>query len=107
MGKASRDKGKRGELEISHILQEHGYPARRSVQFNGWQGEADVIGVDGIHIEVKRVERLNIDAAMDQSKRDAKGDEIPVVFHRRNNREWLATLPLDDFIRIYQQVHNN
>lgn len=107
MGKASRDKGKRGELEISHILQEHGYPARRSVQFNGWQGEADVIGVDGIHIEVKRVERLNIDAAMDQSKRDAKGDEIPVVFHRRNNREWLATLPLDDFIRIYQHVHNN
>lgn len=107
MGKASRDKGKRGELEISHILQEHGYPARRSVQFNGWQGEADVVGVDGIHIEVKRVERLNIDAAMDQSKRDAKGDEIPVVFHRRNNREWLATLPLDDFIRIYQQVHNN
>lgn len=107
MGKASRDKGKRGELEIAHILQEHGYPARRSVQFNGWQGEADVIGVDGIHIEVKRVERLNIDAAMDQSKRDAKGDEIPVVFHRRNNREWLATLPLDDFIRIYQQVHNN
>jgi len=107
LGKASRDKGKRGELEIAHILQEHGYPARRSVQFNGWQGDADVIGVEGLHIEVKRVEKLNIENAMDQSRRDAKGSEIPVVFHRKNNRSWLATLPLDDFIRIYQQVHNN
>ena len=107
MGKPSRDKGKRGELEIAHILQEHGYPARRSVQFNGWKGDADVIGVEGLHIEVKRVEKLNIENAMDQSRRDAKGSEIPVVFHRRNNKGWLATLPLDDFIRIYQQVHNN
>lgn len=104
MGKASRDKGKRGELEIAHILQEHGFPARRSVQFNGWQGAADVIGVDGIHIEVKRVERLNIDTAMEQSRRDAKGGEIPVVFHRRNHKGWLATLPLDDFIKIYKQT---
>lgn len=107
MGKPSREKGKRGELEISHILQEYGYPARRSVQFNGWQGEADVIGVEGLHIEVKRVEKLNIETAMDQSRRDAKGSEIPVVFHRKNNRSWLATLPLDDFIRIYKAVTNN
>lgn len=107
MGKPSRDKGKRGELEIAHILQEHGYPARRSVQFNGWQGEADVIGVDGLHIEVKRVEKLNIETAMDQSRRDAEGSEIPVVFHRKNNRSWLATLPLDDFIRIYKAATNN
>lgn len=104
MGTMSRNKGKRGELEIAHILQEHGFPARRSVQFNGWQGAADVIGVDGIHIEVKRVERLNIDTAMDQSRRDAKGGEIPVVFHRRNHKGWLATLPLDDFIKIYKQT---
>lgn len=104
MGRASRDKGKRGELEIAHILQEYGYPARRSVQYNGWQGEADVIGLEGIHIEVKRVERLNIEEAMAQSRRDAKNDEIPVVFHRRNNRGWLATLPLVDFIKIYKQV---
>lgn len=107
MGKPSRDKGKRGELEIAHILQEHGYPARRSVQFNGWQGEADVIGVEGLHIEVKRVEKLNIENAMDQSRRDAKESEIPVVFHRRNNKGWLATLPLDDFIRIYKAAANN
>lgn len=102
MGKASRDKGKRGELEIAHILQEYGYPARRSVQYNGFQGDADIIGVEGLHIEVKRVERLNIEEAMAQSRRDAKGYEIPVVFHRRNNHSWLATLPLDDFIQIYK-----
>lgn len=102
MGAMSRNKGKRGELEIAHILQEHGYPARRSVQFNGWQGEADVIGVEGLHIEVKRVEKLNVETAMEQSRRDAKGNEIPVVFHRRNGKKWLATLSLDDFLNLYQ-----
>lgn len=104
MGTMSRNKGKLGELEIAHILQRYGYPARRSVQYNGWQGEADVVGVEGLHIEVKRVERLNIEEAMAQSRRDAKDGEIPIVFHRRNHKGWLATLPLDDFIKIYKQV---
>ena len=98
----SKQKGKRGELEIAKILQEHGYPARRSVQYNGVQGYADVIGVDGLHIEVKRVERLNIEEAMTQARRDAKGNDIPVVFHRRNNKPWLATLSLEAFLKIYK-----
>ena len=35
MGKASRDKGKRGEHEVAELLRDHGIPARRGVQYAG------------------------------------------------------------------------
>lgn len=104
MGRSSRDKGKRGELELAHVLQEYGYHARRGQQFNGRQGDADVVGLPHIHIECKRVEKLNIYTAMEQSKRDAKDDEYPTVMHRKNCKEWLVTMPLNDWMQMYQEV---
>lgn len=101
MGKASREKGKRGERELAARLREYGYNARRSQQYSGINGDADVVGLPFIHIECKRVERLNIQDAYDQSRRDAKEHEIPTVMHRRDNCGWLVTLSLDDFIRMY------
>lgn len=99
----SRAKGKRGELEIAQILKNYGYDAHRSVQYSGANGDADVVGLPGVHIEVKRVEALNIEKAMEQSKRDARG-EIPAVFHRKNGKEWKATVRLEDFIKLYKQA---
>ena len=60
MGKAQREKGKRGELEIARILREEGYDTKRGQQYCGAAGNADVIGLPGIHIECKRVEKLNL-----------------------------------------------
>lgn len=99
----SRDKGKRGELELAHILQKRGYSARRGQQFCGADGSADVIGLDGYHIECKRVERLNIDTAMQQSIRDAREGETPIVVHRRNKQKWLVTISLDDFLELLER----
>ncbi len=100
----ARDKGKRGELELAHILQAHGYnSARRGQQFCGLNGEADVIGLAGYHIECKRVERLNIDTAMAQSIRDARDGEVPTVMHRRNQKGWLVTMRLDDFLELIKE----
>ena len=99
----SKDKGARGEVELAHILQQHGYSARRGQQYSGANGDADVIGLPKIHIECKRVERLNLYDAMAQSIHDARDGEIPVVMHRRNNAKWLITLHLDDFMEIYKE----
>lgn len=99
----SRAKGKRGELALAKKLREHGYEARRGVQYNGGDGSADVVGLDGIHIECKWVEHLNIRDAMDQSRRDAREGEIPTVMHKRNNSEWLVTMRLDDWIELYRR----
>lgn len=100
----SRQKGKAGERELAKKLREYGYNCRRGQQYNGSDGSADVVGLDGIHIECKRVERLNIEDAMAQSKHDARQSEIPVVMHRKNNCEWLVTLRLDDFMKMYSEV---
>lgn len=81
----SRSKGARGEREVAGILREYGYPCRRGQQYSGANGDADVVGLPGTHIEVKRRERLDIHDAMEQSVRDAREGEMPTVFLRRNN----------------------
>ena len=104
----SREKGKRGELEAAKVLREYGFDCRRGVQYNGGDGSADVVGLDGIRLEIKRVEKLNIDAAMSQAIRDAeaggKGD-TPVVMHRKNNTPWKVTMLLGDFIELYKRAN--
>lgn len=103
MGKMSRDKGKRGERELANLLRQHGYECRRGQQFCGNNGDADVVGLPGIYIECKRVEKLNLYDAVDQAKRDRTKGLLPAVFHRKNNHEWLVTMPFDDWIQIYKE----
>ena len=98
----SRRKGKSGELELARILREYGYDCRRGVQYSGANGDADVVGLPGIHIECKRVERLNLEDAMAQSRRDAREGEIPVVMHRKTRCPWLVTTTLEDWIKFYR-----
>lgn len=98
----SRDKGKRGELELAKKLREFGFECRRGQQYCGLNGDADVLGLNGIHIECKRVEKLNIHEAVEQARRDSRTDEMPVVMHRKNNQEWLVTQPLKDWIMMYK-----
>ena len=99
----SRNKGAKGERELSNVLKDYGYKCRRGQQYCGSNGDADVVGLPGIHIECKRVERLNLYDAMDQSKRDASEGEIPAVFHRKNRCEWLVTMSLEDWITLYRE----
>ena len=98
----SRQKGAAGERELAKKLREYGYDCRRGQQYCGANGDADVIGLPGIHIECKRVERLNIDDAMLQAIRDRREGEFPAVFHRKNNGKWMVTMLLDDWQEIYR-----
>lgn len=107
MATNGKRKGKEGELELAHKLKEYGYDAKRSVQYNGKDGQADVLGLPHIHIECKRVEKLNIYDAVDQAKRDAKNGDKPAVFHRKNRCNWLVTMELDKFMEIYEGYINN
>jgi len=98
----SKRKGSQGEREFATLCRKHGFEnARRGQQYSGIEGK-DVVGLEGIHIEVKRVERLNIDEAMKQSIRDSKEGEMPIVAHRRNREEWKVTMRADDFFKLYK-----
>ena len=103
MGINSKSKGATGERELAKKLKEYGYDCRRGQQYCGVNGDADVVGLDGIHIECKRVERLNIYEAMLQAIRDKKVDELPAVFHRKNNHKWLVTMTFEDWIELYKE----
>lgn len=100
-GRASRDKGARGEVELAHILRDtYGYDVHRGyVQ----HGQSDLVGLTGIHPEVKRVEKLNLEKAMEQAITEAykREDGIPTVFHRKNRGGWMVTMMLDDWIDLY------
>ena len=102
----SRAKGAKGERELANKLKEYGYKCRRGQQFSGLEGE-DVVGLDYIHIECKRVEKLNIDQALKQSKREAKDNQIPAVFHRKNGEKWKVTMDLDDWIQLYNEYYSS
>ena len=102
----SRNKGRVGERELASILREYGYDTRRGQQYCGANGDADVVGIPGLHIECKRVERLNIEDAIAQSRRDAREGEIPVVMHRKNHCEWLVTMTLEDWFKIFREYES-
>ena len=101
MGKMQREKGKRGERELAGILRDYGYNCRRGQQYCGTSGDADVIGLPDVHIEVKRVENLRLRKALQQSSRDARAGEIPVVMHRRNRESWKVSMWMENFRKIY------
>jgi len=96
----SREKGKRGERQWRD---EHanGYGARRGQQFSGSSDSPDVVceQLRWIHFEVKAVEKLNIQDAMDQAGRDC-GGKVPIVAHRRSFRPWLVTMEAETFFRL-------
>ena len=105
MGKSSQKKGRAGELELCQVLQDHGYRVSPGMAVS-FGDTPDLVGLPGVHIECKRVERLNLRAAMEQAERDAAffKDGAPTVFHRQNRQPWLVTMRLSDWLKLYGNV---
>ena len=100
----SRRKGAAGEREFAAFCREHGYEAERTAQHCGKTGQAaDVRGLPGIHIEVKRTETFSLYTAMEQAKRDNHGKIIPIVAHRRNRQEWVIVMEAKDWFKFYER----
>ena len=93
----SRRKGANGERQWRDVLREHGYNARRGAQYSGHSEAPDVVSDDGIHWEVKCVEKLNLRKAMEQAIRDSKRIKYPAVAHKVNNGPWYVTMEASDF----------
>jgi Holliday junction resolvase len=101
----SRQKGARGERAYAKWLRDNfGLEARRGQQFCGGSESPDVIGgFDNTHVEVKFVEKLSIEKAMNQAKNDC-GDKIPYVAHKRNRSELLITVRASDLKSFAESV---
>ena len=97
----SKQKGKRFERELSKMFKSYGYETRRGQQYCGSNGDADVVGAPGLHIEAKHQETMRLYDWIAQAKHDAKKDLVPAVFHRKNNHEVLVTMTFPDFMKLY------
>lgn len=102
----SRRKGKEGELALVKKLKEYGYDVRRSQQYAGINGDADVAGIEGLHIECKRCQQVRDEEFIKQAERDARGNEVPVVMYRRNNEQWKVCMRLEDFMKIWKKAED-
>ena len=103
----SKAKGKRGELEAAELLRSLGFDkTRRSAQYCGNTGEADdLIGIEGLHIEVKRCEQIRIMDWIQQAERDSTGKgSTPVVMFRRSKEPWYVAMPAIDFFQMYKTL---
>ncbi len=95
----SRAKGARAEREVAEFLRDHGIMARRGQQFSGSPDSPDVIAEIPYHVEVKRVEAFQLWPAIEQAKRDSGGKPW-VVFHRKNQKDWVCVLDAVEFVRL-------
>lgn len=86
---------------MAAFLRSRGFDASRGQQFKGSADSPDVVCPDlaGFHIECKRVEAGNVYTWLAQAQRDA-GDKTPVVMHRKNGKDWVAILALDDLLKL-------
>lgn len=108
----SREKGAQGERDVVNIAKGHGLRAERTAALQSNQNTdfADVTLTDHphLHIEVKRDERLSVDAMVRQAKADAAPNKrIPVVVYRRNKGDWCAVIPLDWFFNLLPAYHKS
>ena len=103
-GKQSQAKGRRGELELAHILQGYGYDVQPG-RAQSYGKEPDLSGLPGIHMEAKRCEQVRLSQWMAQAQRDAEKfqDGVPAVFHRCSRSPWLVTMRLGDWLALYSR----
>lgn len=102
----SRTKGAAGERELANTLKElFGWNARRTAQFCANAGDSDVVieELPELFVEVKRVQSLSIHPVVQKAKEQCNG-KLPVVFHRRNQSEWLCTVPLTDLTLLAKMI---
>lgn len=96
MGARSRRKGATGEREVFKLLNvKLGRDAFRrnlsQTRAGGCDNDGDLI----MAVEVKRAESLQLQAWIDQARRQAKPGQLPVLAYRRNGEDW-TFLPVCD-----------
>ena len=100
----AKRKGNQAERELLRILQEYGVDAHRNDQrYVGGIDNPDIsvrMGPVSVHVECKRVERLQLAAALRQAHRDANGHALPVVVHRRSREPWIVSMELTDLLEV-------
>ena len=101
MGNKERDKGARGERLLRDFLRDRGLDVRRGFTY---LHQSDLIGMIGIHVECKFVEKLNVRKALQQATDESKkrSDGMPTVFWKVSRLPWITIMWSEDWITLYK-----
>lgn len=107
----SRNKGKRYEQELARDYRAEGYTVSRNANqadpdATGIDVKGDILGLEGLHVQAKCVEKLNIWAAREQARSEAPEGWIPSVHFRRNRADTWVAIPLEHWFRLLREARS-
>lgn len=107
-GRRSQAKGRRAEIELAEYLSKAGFTDARPGAPLNYGTIPDITGVNGLHIECKRCEKLLPAKWYEQASTDAERmqDGIPVVMYRQSRKPWMILLSLSDFLALTGGARN-
>jgi len=82
-----------------------GFEARRSKQYSGEGGTADLVtSIPGLHVEVKRRTKIGAARFMEQADRDRLDSDIPLIAMREDRGEWHVVLKAKDLAALSRKI---
>lgn len=114
MSKASRDKGKRGELEVAGVFTAAGLPADRTAALQAGSvpgaGDVTVRALPGLHVESKRTETYNVPAWLRQVEEALLDGQPYVIAFRKSGtpkrpEPWRAIVDLEWLAEELAELH--
>lgn len=105
MSRSQRDKGARGERLLKEFLNGFGLGVKRGYVF---LHQSDLVGLPGIHVECKFVEKLNVRQALKQATEEAKirNDGAPTVFWKVSRLPWITVMWTKDWCELYRRAYD-
>lgn len=104
MGKAQREKGKRGERATAkEIAERFGVDAHRGWQARDGADAPDVVGLPGWWIEVKTGKNLSPKAALLQADAARQPHDVPVAVLRYDREKPMAIMFWEDWLYLVER----
>jgi hypothetical protein len=103
----SQNKGRAGEQDtVRRWRSMGGFELRRQPNSGGlvWKGDLWGKELADFHIEVKYVEKLNIEKTMDKARGERKVGQTVLLIHKRNRCVPLATMEEADLIGLLREL---
>lgn len=107
MSGMQRRKGTRAEQQVATLYREQGIDCARVPNSGGLDTKGDLVGVPGVHVEVKCAGTVRILEWLRQAEAEAPEGMSPAVHFRQSSRSrstgWYVALPLDDFVVLVKR----
>lgn len=104
MSKMSRTKGRTAEREVERKFEDAGFCPDRNL--GGREQKAGDITVEGLAVEVRRRERLNVETWSATHEASTPDHLTPVLAYRRSRQPWRVSMTLDDFLDLLREARS-